>query len=278
MIPSLKLLIYWAALPAILLGLWLFHVTDVPRSVQVLQVVAAAAGSVVFFAAARVRRLTAPASAEWLALALALSLFIPLLADRHGGPERWIHVGSFRLYLAPVVLPVLLFMLGTLPLRATVWHAGTVIAVALALVLQPDACQLTAFAVGVLALAASGTQLMLRVGLLAVLAIGAVITWHLPDPIPPVRHVEGVFVVAEQLSLLALVAALASAALPVAALTWVAWSTRSVGPLAVAAYYATLYAQAPLLLTPVPLLGFGVGPILGYFLVAGMISRGRTAS
>lgn len=265
-------------MPAVLLGLWLFRITDVPRSAQVLQLIAAGAGSLLFFALARSRRFKLSRNTDWPALALALSLFIPLLADTQGSPERWVSLGGFRLYLAPVVLPVLLLWLSAPVIRAPGLHVASVIAVAAALVLQPDACQLTAFALGVLALAASRAQLMLRLGLLALLAIGAVIAWRVPDPLEPVRHVEGVFILAAELSPLALVAALASAALPVAALAWVGWITHTVGPFAVAVYYAALLAQAPLLLTPVPLLGFGVGPIWGYFLVAGMISRGRTAS
>ena len=40
-----------------------------------------------------------------------------------------------------------------------------------------------------------------------------------------------------------------------------------------ALYWATVFALAPRQVTPVPWLGFGAGPILGYFLVAGSVSR-----
>ena len=84
---------------------------------------------------------------------------------------------------------------------------------------------------------------------------------------------EGVFNVATEVSLFALLAALISAALPVIAFVWVARVTRHNGTFAVAVYYAALFALAPLQVTPVPLLGFGTGPILGYFLVASVVSR-----
>lgn len=55
-----------------------------------------------------------------------------------------------------------------------------------------------------------------------------------------------------------------------AGLVWVARTSGCSSALAVAVYYATLFALAPLEITPVPLLGFGSGPILGYFLVTSL--------
>jgi hypothetical protein len=155
-----------------------------------------------------------------------------------------------------------------------------VAAAAIALMLQPDASQLSAFALAMLViLAASRSHLLLRVALLVGLLFCAAVAWHTPDPLAPVRYVEGVFTLAAEVSPFALPAALVCAALPVIALIWVAWATRSCGVLAVAAYYASLLALAPLQVTPVPLLGFGAGPILGYYLVAAAISRqGRPSS
>ena len=193
-----------------------------------------------------------------------------------GGPERWVVLGSARLYVAPVVLPVALFLLGA-PLRASAIYVASVAGAATALVLQPDAPQLSAFALAMLVLlAASSSHLLLRFALLAVLLCCAVVAWRIPDPLAPVRYVEGVFNLAAEVSPFALLAALISAALPVIAFVWVARVTRSSGAFAVAVYYASLFALAPLQATPVPLLGFGTGPILGYFLVASAVSRAST--
>lgn len=208
---------------------------------------------------------------------LTLSLLVPFLTDTQSGPERWLLLGSVRLYVAPVVLPAALFLLGAPLIRAPSLYAASVTAGAVALVLQPDASQMSAFALGMLALVVSRTQFMLRFALLAVLLSCTAVAWHIPDPLMPVRHVEGAFGLAAEVSSFALVAALASATLPVAALIWAAWLTRSSGTFAVAVYYAALFAQAPLQVTPVPLLGFGAGTILGYFLVAGMVSRASNA-
>lgn len=267
-----------AAAPAVVLSGWLLRVAGAPRSVQVLQGVAATLATAVFLGLVRVRRGWPARATPWLALGLAATAFVPLLADSTGGPARWLIVGGARLYIAPVVLPLLLFLLGTSSSNQATGVAA-VIAAATALVLQPDAAQLTAFASGTLVLLPwSASHRLLRVALAATLLCCTGIVWRLPDPLAPVRYVEGVFAIAAEVSSVALLVTLVSAALPVVAWVWVAGATRSAGTFAVAVYYACLFALAPLQVTPVPLLGFGAGPILGYALVAGVVSGARSSS
>jgi hypothetical protein len=278
-IPLSRFLLFWSAAPAIAFSIWLLCITNAPRSAQVLQVAAAAMGSAIFVILVRTSRKGLSGSIHWVPLVLALSLFIPLLASGHGNPERWLVLGSVRLYVAPVVLPIFLLLLGASTARAPGLYAVSVAGAAIALVLQPDASQMSALALAMLVLLiAPGAHLALRLALLVVLLLCAVAAWRIPDTLAPVRHVEGVFSLAAEVSPFALIAALAFAALPVAALLWSAWLTRSIGTFAVAVYYAALFAQAPLQVTPVPLLGFGAGPILGYFLVASLVSRASHAA
>lgn len=240
---------------------------------QTLQIVVAGVAVAVFVVLGHRHRVKHAGDSHWLALAMALSLFIPVLDGSQDGPERWFVLGSARLYIAPVVLPIALFLLGA-PLRAPAVYATSVAAAATALALQPDAPQLSAFALAMLVLLAfSSSYLLLRFALSAVLLCCAIVAWRTPDPFAPVRYVEGIFSLAAEVSPFAFIAALISAALPVVAFVRVAQVERSIGTFAVAVYYASLFALAPLQVTPVPLLGFGAGPILGYFLVAGAASR-----
>lgn len=270
-----RYLLFWASVPAIVVGTWLLQISEAPRSVQALQVVAVAVAVAMHVVLIRLRSRRLLINRPWLALPLAGSLFIPLIAGSTSSPERWLVLGSTRLYLAPVVLPVTLFLLAA-PQRTAAISVASVTATVMALMLQPDAAQLTAFALALLVLLATDDlPLLARLGLFVILLGGVVATWRTPDPLSPVRYVEGVFNLAAEASPLALVAAVLSAALPVAALAWVARVIRSPGAFAVAVYFGTLFSLAPLQLTPVPLLGFGSGPILGYFLVAAIVTRQR---
>lgn len=266
-----RLMLVWTAVPILLVSFCLLYIGSAPRSAQIVQFLAVLMGMALFAAVALRPRRQVTGGSRWLALALALSLLLPLL-DGPGGPSRWLAVGGVRIYLAPVVLPLLLCVLGAKGLAPSVY--GIAVAVAsLALVLQPDAAQLSALAVGLAVLSlAFGVP---RAAVFGLSLVGAVVAWRLPDPLQPVAHVEGIFELAAEVSVLALLAALLAAILLVAGLAWTALRLRSLAVGAVAAYYTVLYALAPLQLTPVPLLGFGAGPILGYFLAAGWIARGQ---
>ncbi|MEJ1932297.1 hypothetical protein WDZ92_18835, partial [Nostoc sp. NIES-2111] len=150
----------------------------------------------------------------------------------------------------------------------------------LALTLQPDAAQLTAYSVAILTslLTSKVSRLprSLAAAIPVLLLLCLAIAWRIPDPLAPVPYVEGVFTIAATTSPIVLCAALAFAAMPVAGFVWLArahrypanlpLATLPLATLPTAAYYATLFALAPLQITPVPLLGYGAGPILGYFL------------
>lgn len=265
------LVLFGMAAPSLALSFWLLQIAPAPRSALMQQAAAIILG-VILVALTRRSRLTAP-RVPWVTLGLALSLWLPIVCNSEAGPERWLNFGGIRLYLAPVVVPLTVFLLGARTSMPSVFYMGIVTTTAIALTLQPDAAQLTAFAFAMLSLfIASKGNRWLQASLLTLLLVCLTAAWRIPDPLAPVPYVEGVFGIAAQASPVALVAALAFAAMPVAGFVWLAKAKRCSGPLSVAAYYATLFALAPLQVTPVPLLGFGSGPILGYFLILAAIA------
>lgn len=193
------------------------------------------------------------------ALMVALVLVtLPLLVPS-AGPHRWLGAGDFRLYIASVVLPGTVLLL---PQARGAWIALLLIATALAA--QPDASQVTAFTLaGLVVLWRAPLPVLVRVGVGVALAGAATVAWLRPDPLEPVSYVEGVLVLAQQVGPLALFFALVALALPVAVLL-------RLGQVAVAIYYAAILFFGYRQLTPMPLLGFGVGPILGYFGMASL--------
>lgn len=275
----LRAWLFGAALPAIGMGVWLLRIADAPRSAQTLQVIVAAAAMVVHAAIAwwRIPRSEhrpgrRSDSNQWLPMLLTGGLFVPLVAGSDDGPARWLPLGGLRLYLAPLLLPWILFLLGAARQGASA-YTMSVIAVVVALSLQPDASQLTAFAVAMTALLAAGDRSRLvRVSLLCLVLGAAGVSWRTPETLAPVRYVEGVFAVAAAVSPWSLGLALVVALLPVATFAWAARILRSPGVFAVALYWAALFALAPWQVTPVPWLGFGAGPILGFFLVSAAVS------
>ena len=263
-----------AAVPAIGVSIWLLHVAQAPRSLLIQQIAVIIVGAVIVGILLRICRRASSLGQPWLVLALTTSLFLPLLVSSQHSPKRWLSLGVGRLYVGPTILPLLVFLLGT-QIRSTAICAICPIAAAIALVLQPDAAQLTAFSLAMLFVLLLVPSIPRRVGLAvsAALVCFAILAWRISDPLTPVRYVESVFHLAAEMSVFSLILAIISAALPVIALIWIARAAASNAILAVAFYYACLFAMAPLQVTPVPLLGFGAGPIFGYVLVAGAISH-----
>jgi hypothetical protein len=216
-------------------------------------------------------RLSRPGTLLGLCAVLAASLLLPWLAGG-GAQARWLALGGFRLHLAPVVLPALLVLLGGL-----LDHAGfrgqraalAVLGVAgIALMLQPDPAQLLALTLAAALLWMSarprGTSAGRHPGrsiLVGGVGLGlTLIAWQRAEPLAAVPHVEGILHLAAAQGPWMLAAALLAIVSLLAALLMV----QSRGARAAAAYFCTLLALAPLQVTPVPLLGFGAGPLLGW--------------
>lgn len=271
-----------AAIPALLGSVLLLTFASVPRALLLQQAIVGIAAVVSALLSARY---SSSSSAEyktpWLLLGMAAVVCAPILGGASSTPHRWLGLFGFRLYVAPVVLPVFLL----------VWHhawsggreRATVAAVAVALVAlglfaQPDAAQLTAFAVAsVPILWFSPWNRLAELSALGALLLAAAGAWNAPDPLAPVSYVEGVLLLAADASPWALFGTVLAAALPVTALGWLARQANSPGILAVCLYFLVLYLLAPAQVTPVPLIGFGAGPILSYFIMADYAWR-RSAS
>ncbi|MFN8060246.1 MAG: hypothetical protein U0Q12_13905 [Vicinamibacterales bacterium] len=270
---GVRLSLLCAAIPAVVGSLLLMRLAGVGAASMLLQASAFGVGGAALALTPRCWWLKrSQAFGGGIAVVLVASLLIPLAVDQGTDPHRWVSLGGVRLYVAPLVIPSALRLLGHAVYgsqsRASMAPLASVIA-SLALLLQPDAAQLDAVACAVVPILwTSRLSRVARALTLGAITAGALAAWQRPDPLEPVRHVEGVFELAAQVGSLAFAASVCAAIGPTAALLWHAARDRDVGVLAVAVYYAVVLAHAPLLVTPVPLLGFGVGPILGYLLMA----------
>ena len=234
-------------------------------------------------AVALTRRETSPTahtSRPALAIAAAsavLLLWAPIWLNTLGGPERWLGVGGVRIYVASALLPVLVFVLARLMRQSSAtprWAWGLMPAALWALAVQPDASQATAFALAcVLPLWRASAGAGMKTLVVTTLVAGVTWAWWQPDPLLPVSYVEGVLDLAQSAGPVALVAALAVLALPPLTLTRQARALNDPALLSVAIYYLAIDVLAWRQLTPMPLLGFGAGPIVGYALLAAAARR-----
>jgi hypothetical protein len=200
-------------------------------------------------------------------------LAAPLLSSA-SGPARWVSLGSLNLYMAPLVLPAFLVavsaVIGCDRLR---WLAfAAVVGASALLAIQPDASQTIALLVAVTVAIVRARSKALASGVtLALISIATAWSFSRPDPLEPVPHVEGVFRLALEHSILAGAVVIACAVVLVVGLfvrsfRGFAWLS------AVASYYAVLFLCSVAGLTPAPLIGYGAGPLLGFGLMVAMSS------
>ena len=256
--------------PALIVGALVMRQHDVPSSkwgLNLIGGVVSAAICAVFLARSRTAMSKTAASISACLAAAALAATFAMAGSM--GVHRWIQVGPLTVHAGAVCLPVLIVALGVLvafggkPRWAPLLFA---ISVAMLLLLQPDAAQATAFAGAALTLLIVNKQ---RAGAAwaaaLVIAVLAAWTWTRVDPLPPVPYVEGIVGLARQSGpawMVASIAALALLPLPflISPFGCHPAVARALG------VYLCICILAPLVgHFPVPLVGFGLSPIVGYF-------------
>lgn len=211
-----------------------------------------------------------PASLSRAVLLLTpLALLLSLVHSGQSGVHRWISSGPLTWNAALLCLPAATVALASAAQSGSRWTWWVALVIEWELCFQPDASQATAFAAAMIViLLTTRTPGRVRVTACLLLLLGAGTSWTRPDPLRPVPEVEGIIELARAVSLgLAAVcaASLAAACLsPLALLKRAHLDARSPA-LAVSAYFLGCALLPVFGAFPVPLVGMGMSPIIGFW-------------
>ena len=261
-----------APVPALVIGAVVMYQAGVPTGTWIRNVAATFVGVLVVVAASwrRPPSSSSPSMAlnRWLcALGLVL-LGATLTRPGVAGVHRWLDLGPLDLHVGAILLPSLLVLLTDLDWAANVLVAFLTLTV---LLLQPDAAQAASFAAG-WGVWVAMTRGRAATGPIATVLLLAGAAWLRPDPLEPVGHVEGIVgMAATQGAIWGVTSIFALALLPIAFLM----SPKRKAGVALAVYMACTLVSARLGTFPVPVLGYGVSPILGYYLAIATLRLGR---
>lgn len=284
-----KLLLLLAPLPALTLGVLVMQRSGVSSGIWGQQLAAGLTLMALCAGLSFAPRIPRPfGSWAWAISAVVALLLLVVSLAQPGleGVRRWVPLGSLQLHAAFVALPVLLVVFGKIveasPFRNAAWVIPSAASIAATvLVLQPDPSQASAFGVAVVVLLFRRRSRTSSDWMAAgVVLLAAIAAWTRPDPLTSVPHVEGIVGLAGHLGTAWVVASLlALAMLP---MPFVAEAVRTAhrgrAILALAVYFAIVSSVPFIRPYPVPLLGFGLSPILGYFAVLGwVVLRSREA-
>lgn len=260
-----------APLPALVIGVLVMRNSGVPAARWAVNLGAWLTGALLvlgcslirperFFAGARAASFIAP-------VLLALTFWF----DGIDGVHRWILLGPVRLHVGSLAGPLIVFAVAMPPAKERYGSALLLSLACLALCsAQPDAGQASAVAAALATVLIVGSRSTWRYAAAAV-AIGAcALAWLRPDPLSPVPEVEGVLGLAWKESAAIGVASIFALALLVSPFLAAYMQKRKAKPasahlaLAFAAYFAAAIGVTQAGAFPVPVLGFGASPILGY--------------
>lgn len=202
------------------------------------------------------------------------ALIATLFAQAVDGVHRWLDVGPLHINAAALFLPAVIVALATVRIAKPMGIAITLVAATI-LLAQPDASQLTAFAIAASILVArSAMARRWKVFALLIAAVFTICGWMRPDTLQPVAEVEQIFGMCVAASpILAFIAGLALAA---AALAPLARSAPAAHPardaaVALSAYFVPVSIAPFVGWFPVPLVGLGMSFPVGWWLGMGLL-------
>ncbi|MFC3078019.1 hypothetical protein ACFODL_07975 [Phenylobacterium terrae] len=211
-----------------------------------------------------------PLATLWLGV-LAILLTLMFGPDIQG-VRRWAGLPGAAIHIGHLVTPL---AIGVAAKRPGPWPAAGLAALSLGFALQPDAAAAIALAAGLGVLLALEPNRWSAAGLAAAAAAAAWTLAH-PDPLAPVRWVEGMPQTALDIEpWLGFLVCLGLCLMPMP-FVFIAAQGRRRRPLAgaLAAYWVGLIGASLIGAFPTPLVGYGVGPILGYVLSWALLRAG----
>ncbi len=192
--------------------------------------------------------------------------------------HRWLTIGSFRLYISSIALPCMIISFAILLKNKSAVVPFFLSAVIMLLIaFQPDASQLSAFAVSITLLFWVQTKQRPFRYAIALLSISLIIySWLHLDTLKAVPHVEDIVLLARDMGIIWFLLAILS--LGVLLIPFICFHKISIYPRTVGLYYLVVFISTLFGNFPVPIMGFGISPIIGYMLTIFFLLRRNAAN
>ncbi|WP_315122433.1 cell division protein [uncultured Clostridium sp.] len=195
-------------------------------------------------------------------------LFLTFIGADMMGVHRWISIGPIRFNVSMIVMPITIILLWEL-LENEVWWQSVIItfAISILLFIQPDASQLTGFAVPMMIILCKKTDRNgLRTIIIGGLSILVVLSWIYLDGLPAVSYVERILSLVTNMGQMWLI--LGAISLVMLPMPFILFPPKNLKlpSICVGLYFMIIILSTFFGNFPVPLMGYGVSPIIGYII------------
>ena len=181
--------------------------------------------------------------------------------------HRWIAIGPIKVHVAAIVLPIIIINLWKLLQSKSWWFSSIiVICVSVILVLQPDASMVTAFVISMIILLWNTTNNIYRYFIVVLLNGLIIFSWIFLDGLAPVAYVEGIISLVASMGMIWLILGIISLMILPLPFLFFPPKEHKLLSLSIGVYFIVILISNLFGNFPVPLMGYGVSPIIGYFI------------
>jgi hypothetical protein len=267
--PLRKLITFTLTIPSIAIGVFAMYQNHVPFAIWGQNIGCLVLMSVIsLLMITRKFNNTENRYNQLLLPAAIIALILTFANQGMEGVHRWISIGAVKLNVAMIVLPMILLELyQVLKIRGLTYAGVSAFIILLVLFFQPDASQLTAFAIPVMIMLSQNTRSKkIRFLITGVSVLFLVLSWIRLDHLPPVNYVERILVmVADMGGIWFVLGIISLAILPAPFILLPPKNAVSVSRY-IGCYYIVILLSTLFGNFPVPLMGYGISPIVGYYL------------
>jgi len=196
-------------------------------------------------------------------------LLLTLFGNGMDGVHRWIRLAIINVNVAMIVSPIILVVTYNLIEKKKKGYALTVIiSGAILLFLQPDASQLIGFSIPmIIFMFYKKINRVVRYLVSVLLICLMILSWLFIDKLASVSYVEGILGLLNNISLIWLIIGIISLILiPLPYILFPPANFRLLS-ICIGLYYCVIIIATIFGNFPVPLMGYGISPIIGYWIV-----------
>ena len=197
-----------------------------------------------------------------------LLLIFTLISSGMGGVHRRISIGIIKFNFSFLVLPMMIVELWKLSqIKGWSFTAVVTIAISFILAIKPDASQLTGFAIPMMVILCSNTDKQrIRIFIAGILTTLIILSWVFLDNLPAVAYVERIVSLSANMGLMWLILGVIS--LVMLPMPFILFPPKNLKlpSICVGLYYIIILVSTLFGNFPVPLMGYGISPIIGYYI------------
>lgn len=262
----MKYIPFITMLPAIIIGAVAMKLNNIPTSIYIQNILCFVILGVVYLCKKVSTKFIKQNPLVFIIISIVVLVFT-FISSGLEGVHRWVSVGPIQLYISVIVVPIIIINLWSLLQEGKIMIAMiSIMCVSVILTLQPDASIMTAFSVSSIILTWNKIKNFFRFLITVFLGGLTVVTWIFLDELEPVAYVEGIFKLVIDMGIIGLILGVISLAVLIIPFLIFPPKKNKIVSICFGIYFIIILISNVFGNFPVPLMGYGISPIIGYFI------------